>query len=46
MNKNQQILIHFLCNLYLYLINFDINPKVNFKLLSSLKKESKSEYNK
>ena len=26
--------------------NFDINPKVNFKLLSSLKKESKSEYNK
>ena len=26
--------------------NFDINPEVNFKLLSILKKESKSEYDK
>ena len=26
--------------------NFDINPKVNFKLLSILKEENNSEYNK
>ena len=33
-------------DLKIFASNFDINPKVNFKLLSILKKESKSEYNK
>ena len=33
-------------DLKIFASNFDINPKINFKLLSILKKESKSEYNK
>jgi len=33
-------------DLKIFASNFDINPKVNFKLLSILKEENKSEYNK